>query len=82
MKLYLILQSIQLTVKGRREASQIKISKTTRIAQSFLRHKSQKLSFRITYWVTVAANCGALYWLVTPKGSMWLENVLKHIKFG
>ena len=53
-----------------------------KIAQSFLRHKSKKLSFRITYWVTVAANCGALYWLITPKGSMWLKSILKNIKFG
>jgi len=46
-----------------------------KIAQSFLRHKSRKLSFRVTYWVTVAANCGAVYWLVTPEGSMWLRNI-------
>jgi uncharacterized membrane protein YsdA (DUF1294 family)/cold shock CspA family protein len=53
-----------------------------KIAQSFLRHKSKKLSFRITYWVTVIANCGALYWLITPKGSMWLKSILKNINFG
>lgn len=53
-----------------------------KIAQSFLRHKSKKLSFRITYWLTVAANCGALYWLVTPKGSIWLKNTLNNINFG
>ncbi|MCB9480549.1 MAG: DUF1294 domain-containing protein [Desulfobacteraceae bacterium] len=28
-----------------------------KIAQSFLRHKSKKISFRITYWITVLANC-------------------------
>lgn len=53
-----------------------------KIAQSFLRHKSKKLSFRITYWVTVTANCGVLYWLVTPKGSMCLKSILKNIYFG
>jgi len=53
-----------------------------KIAQSFLRHKSKKISFRITYWVTVLANCGALYWLITPKGSMWLESILENIKIG
>jgi len=52
------------------------------IAQSFLRHKSKKISFRITYWITVVANCGALYWLVTPKGSLWLKNILRSINFG
>jgi len=31
------------------------------IAQSFLRHKSKKISFKVTYWVTVIANCGALW---------------------
>jgi len=53
-----------------------------KIAQSFLRHKSKKLSFRLTYWVTVIANCGTLYWLITPKGSIWLKSILKNIKFG
>ncbi|GAB6191409.1 DUF1294 domain-containing protein [Desulfocastanea catecholica] len=53
-----------------------------KIAQSFLRHKSKKLSFRITYWITVAVNCGALYWLVTPKGNMLLKNILNSINFG
>lgn len=40
------------------------------VAQSFLRHKSKKLSFRVTYWKTVLVNCGALAWLVTPVGKM------------
>ena len=53
-----------------------------KIAQSFLRHKSKKMEFRVTYWVTAIANCSALYWLVMPKGRMWLENILKNINFG
>lgn len=53
-----------------------------KIAQSFLRHKSKKLFFRITYWITVAVNCFALYWLITPNGSIWLNNILKNINFG
>ena len=53
-----------------------------KIAQSFLRHKSQKLSFRITYWVTVIANCSALYWLTTPEGSIWFSRLLKKINWG
>jgi len=52
------------------------------LAQSFLRHKSKKLSFRVTYWITVIANCGALYWLVTPEGSLWLKRIIKNINFG
>jgi uncharacterized membrane protein YsdA (DUF1294 family)/cold shock CspA family protein len=39
------------------------------IAQSFLRHKTKKMSFKVTHWLTVVANCGALYWLVMPQGS-------------
>jgi uncharacterized membrane protein YsdA (DUF1294 family)/cold shock CspA family protein len=53
-----------------------------KIAQSILRHKSKKLSFRIIYWVTVAANCGALYWLITPYGSLWLKSILEKINLG
>ncbi len=53
-----------------------------KIAQSFLRHKSKKVSFRIVYWITAIANCGGLYWLITPKGSMWLKSIIKNINFG
>ena len=49
------------------------------IAQSFLRHKSKKASFRVTYWVTVIANCCFLYWLITPKGGMWLKTIIRKI---
>ena len=49
------------------------------IAQSFLSHKSKKISVRVKYWITVIANCGALYWLITPAGSLWLENTIKEI---
>lgn len=53
-----------------------------KIAQSFLRHKSQKVSFRITYWVTAVVNCGVLFWLVTSEGSKWLNGLLKNIIIG
>jgi uncharacterized membrane protein YsdA (DUF1294 family)/cold shock CspA family protein len=49
------------------------------LAQSFLRHKSKKASFRITYWVTVIANCCFLYWLATPKGSLWLKTIIRKL---
>ena len=52
------------------------------IAQSFLRHKSKKLSFRVTYWMTVIINCGALGWLVSPQGSLWLTTVMKNLNIG
>lgn len=50
-----------------------------KIAQGFLRHKSKKLSFRVTYWSTVVVNCGVLYWLTTPNGAMWLNSKLKNL---
>lgn len=50
-----------------------------KIAQSFLRHKSKKMSFKVTYWITVGMNCGALYWLTTPAGGGWLNTILKNI---
>ena len=49
------------------------------LAQSFLRHKSKKVSFRVAYWVTVIANCCCLYWLVSPKGSLWLNMIIKRL---
>lgn len=52
------------------------------IAQCFLRHKSKKISFRVTYWITVIANCGALYWLVSPEGILWLKSVIEIINLG
>ena len=50
-----------------------------KLAQSFLRHKSKKVSFRVTYWVTVALNGGALYWLTTPEGNIWLQSIIARI---
>lgn len=52
------------------------------IAQSQLRHKSKKLSFRVVYWLTVIINCGVLGWLLTPEGSYKLKMILKNINFG
>ena len=49
------------------------------LAQSFLRHKSKKVSFRITYWSTVIANCVCVYWFVTPKGSLWLKTIIRKL---
>ena len=34
------------------------------VAQSLLRHKSKKTSFRIVFWITVALNCAAFGWLI------------------
>jgi uncharacterized membrane protein YsdA (DUF1294 family) len=32
------------------------------VAQTVLRHKSRKVSFRFAFWSTVALNCAALIW--------------------
>tara|TARA_R100000027_G_scaffold67584_1_gene67003 strand:- start:133 stop:768 length:636 start_codon:yes stop_codon:yes gene_type:complete len=50
------------------------------IAQSQLRHKSKKLSFRIVYGLTIILNCCILGWLLTPEGNEHLENILKQIR--
>ncbi|MGD9825750.1 DUF1294 domain-containing protein [Desulfobacter sp.] len=49
------------------------------IAQSFLRHKSKKAFFRVIYWVTIIANCCFLYWLITPRGGIWLKAIIRKI---
>lgn len=33
------------------------------LAQRLFRHKTRKTPFRIVFWITVLANCGALAWL-------------------
>jgi len=50
------------------------------IAQSQLRHKSKKVSFRVVYWFTVLINCGVLGWLLTPKGTYELELIIRNFK--
>ncbi|PSJ17359.1 DUF1294 domain-containing protein [Nitrosomonas supralitoralis] len=46
------------------------------LAQRFLRHKSKKQSFQITFWATVIINCGGLIWLHTVEGSVVLHSIL------
>ena len=45
-------------------------------AQRMFRHKSSKPSFQTTYWITVALNCAALGWLLSPAGARTLQSVL------
>lgn len=47
------------------------------LAQAFIRHKSQKLSFKIIFWLTLVVNCVVLYWLITPDGSLWLDAIIR-----
>jgi len=46
------------------------------LAQQILRHKSTKQSFRIGLWWTVAANCVALGWILSPSGTRIFGPVL------
>lgn len=47
------------------------------IAQSLLRHKSSKTSFRLVFFVTVFLNVAALMWALTPLGSATLMEWLQ-----
>lgn len=46
------------------------------IAQQWLRHKSQKRSFRIVFWITVLLNIGIFIWLHTNKAKGYLQGVV------
>lgn len=46
------------------------------LAQKLLRHKSRKASFQAVFWATVAINCGALGWLLTPSGGALIRSLL------
>ena len=45
------------------------------LARRTLRHKTQKQSFQVTYWATVALNCAAVGWLLLPGGRHMLGSL-------
>lgn len=45
------------------------------VAQTTLRHKSKKQSFRIVFWLTVLLNCGSLNWLLSSDGGVLLRQI-------
>lgn len=45
-------------------------------AQTLLRHKSRKQSFRVVFWWTVALNCGAFGWMLTERGRHFFRSVM------
>lgn len=49
------------------------------IAQRFLRHKSKKQSFQITFWITVMLNCSGFIWILTPEGASSLSAIFDTI---
>ena len=46
------------------------------LAQRTLRHKTQKQSFQVLYWVTVVLNCAGLGWLLSPTGLRTVKSFL------
>ena len=44
-------------------------------AQRLLRHKSAKMSFQTTFWITVVLNCGAFGWLLSSAGMRTLQSI-------
>ncbi len=46
------------------------------VAQQMLRHKSRKQSFQIVFWITVVLNCAGLAYLLTPRGAVFVSDVL------
>jgi len=50
-----------------------------RIAQHRFRHKTQKVTFRRLFWVTVGLNLAVLAWLMTPEGSSLLSSLLTEL---
>ena len=49
------------------------------IAQSKLRHKSKKVSFRVVYWFTVFLNCGVLLWLLSAEGTIFIKMLFNNL---
>ena len=46
------------------------------VAQTYLRHKSQKPEFRVAYYLTVLINMAGLLFILTGRGSAFLEGLL------
>lgn len=46
------------------------------LAQRTFHHKTQKESFQVAYWITVALNCVAFGWLLSPAGLRTVKSVL------
>jgi uncharacterized membrane protein YsdA (DUF1294 family) len=46
------------------------------LAQRTLRHKTQKQSFQVMYWATVALNSVVFGWLLSPSGMRAVQSFL------
>lgn len=52
------------------------------LAQQFLRHKTQKASFRFNFWTTALLNGLAFAWLSTPTGARTAQQVIEAVLGG
>ncbi|GBC61643.1 DUF1294 domain-containing protein [Desulfonema ishimotonii] len=50
-------------------------------AQQKLRHKSEKESFRLIFWVTVLLNSSAFFWLFAANGTATLKSLMDSVRF-
>lgn len=48
------------------------------VAQTRLRHKTKKVSFRVVFWLTVLVNLVVFIWLHTPDGKHQLRQLTLH----
>lgn len=48
-------------------------------AQQLFRHKTQKASFRIRFWITVVLNSAVLIWLHTEPGANYLNSLIANV---
>jgi uncharacterized membrane protein YsdA (DUF1294 family) len=51
------------------------------IAQQKLRHKTQKLRFRIVFFIMLSLNLGLVLWLHSPVGSQKLNNTIYRVEY-
>ena len=51
------------------------------IAQQKLRHKTQKTSFRLVFFLMLGLNLGSLAWLHSPSGSQKLHSTIYNVEY-
>jgi uncharacterized membrane protein YsdA (DUF1294 family)/cold shock CspA family protein len=49
------------------------------LAEKLVDHKSRKRSFQIVYWITIALNGIAFFWMLSPQGSAHLRSFLNSL---
>lgn len=50
------------------------------VAQQSLRHKTQKVSFRVVFWASVAINAAFIAWLHAPSGAGYLKSYVNRME--